>query len=588
MKSYLGRAGTNKGRLICKILAQKTGILQDRRYRKITVQILLMLLLSAGLLVPHRYPVDAQEPDGEPDFETHTFASDDGETTVVLQKIILEADYFQQTGSTDGVEVTPGGLILTNQASEGVYHSATIDSPLSYTTDVAASWLADIPQGASLTVETRLSDGRETWTDWLPVPVEHYPTADGAYSGALIWVDRANVHIQFKLTLQANPEGASPTLQRLTLYFSDTSQGPTDRLAAERAQSGAVVAASNTCAKPPVISRTAWGCPDGSTSPRWTPTYASVTHVVINHTATPNSASDWARVVRSIWNYHANTRGWGDVGYHYLIDPKGNIYEGRAGGDDVIGAYDGYNRASMGLGYIGCYGNCAYLGLTNAEASTAMIEAGNTLMAWKFSQKALDPRGNGRYCEQTLPRIVPRSDVTCRSTSLSPGDNLRRKIPAMREDVWDKIQDCASVTIYGTVWLQGRQDHTGVDVWLSESSCPIEDEGTALKTSTNALGQFSVVSSKAFQCLEVKHACYLSGQKSDPQGYTGRIKLPGGDVDGDNCVTILDLSLVGSRNGTQNPSPSCADVNGDGVVNIYDLVITAGNYGKCGPITDWQ
>ncbi len=562
------------------------------------VQVLLVMSLAIGLIIPCRYPVDAQGSDDEPDFESRTFSSADGESSVVMQKTTLDAEYFQQAGAVDGVKVTSDGLALAAQTSKGVYRSDPIHSPLQHTTDVAASWLAEIPQrvsdeaseGAAITIEVRLGDENEAWTEWLPVPVEYYPTPEGEYSGALIWVDRPDVYIQFRITLQANPEGVSPSLQRLTLYFNDTSHGPTARLAAERAESGAVEAASGTCGKPPVIARTAWGCPDGDSSPRWTPKYASVTHVVINHTATSNDVADWAKVVRSIWNYHANTRGWGDVGYQYLIDPQGNIYEGRAGGDDVIGAYDGYNRGSVGLGYIGCYGNCAYLGLNNAKPSTEMIEAGNTLMAWKFSQKGLDPRGSGEYCEQTLPRIVPRSDVICRRTSLSPGDNLRSEIPAMREDVWDKIQDCASATTYGTVWLQGRQDHAGIDVFLSESSCPIEDEGEsdALKTTTNNLGQFSVVSSKTFRCLEARHACYLNAQKSDPQGYTGRIKLLGGDVDGDNCVTILDLSLVGARHGSQNPSPSCADVNGDGVVNIYDLVITASNYGACGPVTDWQ
>lgn len=558
-------------------------------------QILLALSLAIGLIALRQYPIGAQTFDDQPDFESRVFASADGASSVVMQKTTLDAAYFRQAGSTEGIEIAPSGLTLAAQTSEGAYRSAAIQSPLTYTTDIAASWLADIPEGATVAIEARLGDENEAWADWLPVPVEHYPTAEGEYSGALLWIDRADVYVQFKITLQAAPDGASPILQHLTLYFNDASRGPSERLAAEKAESGAVAAsASDVCARPPVISRTDWGCPDGASSPRWTPKHASVTHVIINHSATSNAASDWAKVVRAIWNYHANTRGWGDVGYHYLIDPQGNIYEGRAGGDDVIGAYDGYNRGSMGLGYIGCYGNCEYLGLSDAEPSTAMIEAGDALMAWKFSQKGLDPRGSGAYCEQTLPRIAPRSDVTCRSASLSPGDHLRSEIPAMREDVWDKIQDCASAAIYGTIWLQGRQDYTGIDVFLSESPCPIEnedeneDESDALKTTTNDLGQFSIVSSKTFRCLEARHACYLSAQKSDPQGYTGRIKLPGGDVDGDNCITILDLSLVGSRHGSQNPSPSCVDVNGDGVVNIYDLVIIAGNYGACGPVTDWQ
>jgi hypothetical protein len=147
-------------------------------------------------------------------------------------------------------------------------------------------------------------------------------------------------------------------------------------------------------------------------------------------------------VVRSIWHYHAHILGWGDVGYQYLIDPLGNIYEGRAGGDDVIGAYDGFNRGSMGIGYIGCYGNCGYLGIPNVEPPTAMLEAGNDLIAWKVGQKGLDPFGEGPYCKQTLPTIVSRSDVMCRGGSLSPGKLLDARIPDIRTAVKQRLDDC--------------------------------------------------------------------------------------------------------------------------------------------------
>jgi hypothetical protein len=56
---------------------------------------------------------------------------------------------------------------------------------------------------------------------------------------------------------------------------------------------------------------------------------AKPTMITIHHTATPNDplSSDWHRV-RSIWYYHTMTHGWGDIGYHFLIDPNGVIYLG--------------------------------------------------------------------------------------------------------------------------------------------------------------------------------------------------------------------------------------------------------------------
>ncbi len=37
--------------------------------------------------------------------------------------------------------------------------------------------------------------------------------------------------------------------------------------------------------------------------------------------------------IQQIYKYHTLDRDFGDIGYNFLIDHLGNIYEGRAGGD---------------------------------------------------------------------------------------------------------------------------------------------------------------------------------------------------------------------------------------------------------------
>ena len=50
-------------------------------------------------------------------------------------------------------------------------------------------------------------------------------------------------------------------------------------------------------------------------------------------------------LLRAIYQYHAVSRGWGDIGYNYIIGQRGQIYEGRAGGDYVVGAHAAWNNA---------------------------------------------------------------------------------------------------------------------------------------------------------------------------------------------------------------------------------------------------
>lgn len=55
-----------------------------------------------------------------------------------------------------------------------------------------------------------------------------------------------------------------------------------------------------------------------------------------------------------IYKFHAHNRGRGDIGYNFLIDPFGNIYEGRAGGKGVVAAHTDWNNTStIGIALMG-------------------------------------------------------------------------------------------------------------------------------------------------------------------------------------------------------------------------------------------
>ena len=356
-------------------------------------------------------------------------------------EVTLEAAYFAENGQVEGLAATAAGLTLPLDQVEGSYTSGVIHSPLPFTTDIAPLWGGDVPADTELTLETRLSlDGGASWSDWLANPEAYYPVRDNLHSGNLIWVGSDQAALQFRVTLRSGAAGLSPRLERLILAFSDTSQGPTDGEIA--GQMAGVSSTANVCPviKPPVVSRTGWGCPDGQSSPRRPPIYRPVTHIIIHQAETPNTVGpyqDWPGWVRSVWNYHANILWWGDVGYNYLIDPNGVIYEGRAGGDDVVGIHDGRNLGSMAIGFLGCYGNCDDPRLTTAEPSPEMLAGAVELMAWKLAQKGIDPFSTADYNRlSNVPVIAGGRDVSWTS---SPGDNLYNRLPDLRAEVADRI-----------------------------------------------------------------------------------------------------------------------------------------------------
>ncbi len=95
---------------------------------------------------------------------------------------------------------------------------------------------------------------------------------------------------------------------------------------------------------------------NGSTL-RWAHTYSKkIDLFVVHHTAVAvgGDARSGVERVRAIYQYHAQNRGWGDVGYHYLIDEDGQIYEGKSGGDYVVAGHAYcHNVNTIGIALLG-------------------------------------------------------------------------------------------------------------------------------------------------------------------------------------------------------------------------------------------
>lgn len=186
--------------------------------------------------------------------------------------------------------------------------------------------------------------------------------------------------------------------------------------------------------KPPVMTRTQWGSPIGqSTNCGNPPSTTIVTHLIVHHTTDANTNSNWSAVVRAIYQYHTVSNGWCDIGYNYLIDPNGVIYEGRGGGDNVTGAhFCGYNGGTMGVSMIGTY--------TSVTPTQAALLSLARILAWKADQRNLDPLGIAFHQSsgRTIHRISGHRDGCATEC---PGGAMYSILPTVRNDVLALLQN---------------------------------------------------------------------------------------------------------------------------------------------------
>lgn len=218
-------------------------------------------------------------------------------------------------------------------------------------------------------------------------------------------------------------EGNLVILPRFQVTYIDPTDGPwePDR-AATLMRTTAVN--TDTDVPPTIITRAQWGANENlrydSLGEIWPPEYQKVEHAIVHHAAV-NYGSDGYNAVRSIYYYHAVTQGWGDIGYNYVVDVRGNIFEGRVGGANVIGGH-AFDFA------IGSSGICVMGDFTSADAPQAAKVALANILA--FVVRDLDPLGSANFREApNLPTICGHRDVI---QSDCPGNGLYDDLPWLR------------------------------------------------------------------------------------------------------------------------------------------------------------
>ena len=290
-------------------------------------------------------------------------------------------------------------------------------------------------------VHVRDADGR--WGEWneLEVNLDEGPdrtspeaggqSEDGVLSQP-IWVDEATGY-EVNLSADDAPEGdLEVAVVRPT----------TRRVVAE-----AVPLADAVVAAPfGINSRASWG----ARAPKSTPSIASSLKLaVVHHTASSNnySSSQVPGILRSIQAFHMDGNGWDDIGYNFLVDKYGGLWEGRAGGTarNVVGAHaGGFNTGSVGVSVLGNY--------TSASPSSPALEAVSRIVGYRLQLAGVLPTNRVNFTSGgsssipagrvvNLPTVVGHRDVGATSC---PG-SYQTRLPSIRARASDWYTATAAI-----------------------------------------------------------------------------------------------------------------------------------------------
>ena len=302
----------------------------------------------------------------------------------LLPAVVAFLLFAPAAGASAAAHTRYGELLLTAPAAGGLHVLPAQRAPFSFDL-VGARWAAR--PGVVVEVRTRAASG--AWSRWARLAAD----GGGPVSHAEpVWMPGSRL-------VQARVRGA--TSVHLALVAADRGLGSRPRtLAAVPGQ-------------PSIVSRAGWGADESLR--RAPPRYAdSVQMVFVHHTDTPNgyAAGDVPAIIRAIDTYHVRSNGWNDIGYNFLIDAYGRVYEGRAGGIDrpVIGAHtEGFNTGSVGIAVIG---NGSLAPLTDAAR-----EALTNLIAWRLDVAHVDPLGHATMVSGGSNRFAAGKRVSLRVVS---------------------------------------------------------------------------------------------------------------------------------------------------------------------------
>jgi hypothetical protein len=345
------------------------------------------------------------------------------------------------TMSTSYTVTVPGTLhavVRLGGGTVGPRAASAARQPVRGSLPFAATHLGFGWNGTEDPPEIRTSADGRTWSEWAPVRVNEdlsQPEA-GSWLSELVLAHHAR-----------SIEIRDPFGRAVDVTDINVEDGPRRTVVVERGAQAAT-------AGPRVVTRAEWGANESIRKPGRS--FSRVQKLFVHHTVTDANA-DPVQQLQAMYAYHVQTRGWDDIGYNFLIDRNGTVYEGRwardyapgevHGGEDrlgrgVVGAQvEGYNSGTMGVSMMGTYDTAA----PSTQAQEGLVR----FLAWKADRYGLDPLASNTYVNPgsgligTFPNIAGHRDA---GQTACPGQALYNLLPSIRHRVEDLIATTTGTT----------------------------------------------------------------------------------------------------------------------------------------------
>ncbi|MET0416520.1 MAG: N-acetylmuramoyl-L-alanine amidase [Actinoplanes sp.] len=217
---------------------------------------------------------------------------------------------------------------------------------------------------------------------------------------------------------------------------------------------------------PPYVSRAGWKADESLVKDPIT-VAAQAKMVWVHHTGfrADYTCAESASIIRGIQANDVRNDGMSDLGYNFLIDKCGTLYEGRKGGvtKAVVGAHSvGWNTGTVGVALLGDY--------TSVQPSGAALTTFAQLSAARLGAYGFSPTSTATMTATTtgrkwpsgsavtFPRIAGHKDGQQTATgylTVCPGTNLNAALPQIRSRATQMITGLAVKSLAGGASVSG-------------------------------------------------------------------------------------------------------------------------------------